>query len=355
VNVSGEGIVTYSDGSSPCSTSSCTTTESPHKVVFLTATPAQEYAFKGWTKGCVGAGAICGITPAQAPVVSAQFVHAGAFRLTVSGPGVVSGDNRNIACGMGQSDCSDSLSGAGTTQFTATGDGGAVFLGWGGACAQFATGPCVVDNSAFSGATAAFASSAPPSAPQSLTVTHMSPVASAPDVLDSCLAANPCRTAVPGGSYYTLTAGGSFISSPFTQPSTVDWRGGCVGSWPVCSLMVDGPTEINIASSQVLAASGLSRAAVTVTVSVVGRGTLHAVRGTLTPHGCGSRPVGGGYECTLTEAGGAFALRARPAGRNKFNSWGSSEYKVCKHPKRRECSARVAYQGPALAANFSGT
>ena len=356
VNVSGEGIVTYSDGSPPCSTDGCTTNESPHRVVFLTAIPAQGYHFKGWTKGCVGAGAICGVTPAQAPIVSAQFVHAGWFQLTVSGPGLVSSDDGMIACGMGQSNCSDPLSGTGTTRFTATTASGAVFLGWGGACAQFATGPCVADNSAFTGATAAFASTSLASTPEPITVRHMVSVASAPNVLDACLATNPCATSVSGGSYFTLIAGGSFISSPFSRPFGLSWRGGCVGTWPVCSLRVDGPTEvaISISSDLVTPASAPAHATVTLPVTVIGRGILRAVRGRLTPPGCGSRPEGGGYACTLAESGGAFDLRARPVGHNKFNGWDSSQYTLCRHRKRPECSARVSYQGPALAANFSG-
>ena len=356
VNVTGEGIVTYSDGNSPCSMTGCTTDESAHELVFLTATAAQGYTFKGWTEGCVGTGAICGVTPAQAPVVSAAFVHSGAFQLTVSGPGVVGGDGGAVSCGMGDSDCFDPLSGSGTTQFTATGAAGGVFLGWGGACAQFATGPCTVDNSAFSGATAAFAPAAPPSSPQSLTVTHTLPLASAPDALDSCLATSPCTTSVPGGSSYTLTAGGSFISSPFSVPLGVSWSRGCVGSWPVCSLVVDGPTTISVRGYRFEPLSSRARgpAPVTLTVTVVGRGRLRAVRGTLSPRGCGARAPGGGYSCTLSEVGGAFDLRARPVGRQRFRRWGSSMYQVCRPASRANCFARLSYDGPALAANFSG-
>jgi hypothetical protein len=56
----------------------------------------------------------------------------------------------------------------------------------------------------------------------------------------------------------------------------------------------------------------------------------------------------------LTEARGAFVLRAIPVGRNEFRGWGSSMYAVCRPAKRAQCSASVAYQGPALAVNFTG-
>jgi Divergent InlB B-repeat domain len=207
VGVSGEGIVTYSDGSAPCSSSYCPTHESPHSLVFLTATPAQGYSFERWTAGCVGAGAICGITPAQAPVVSALFVHTGAVQLTVSGPGRVEGDHGAIACGMDRTSCSGDLSGRGTTDFTVHPASGAFFLGWGGACAQFATDSCTVDNSAFSGATAAFALASPPVGPQPLTVRRDGPAASAPAGLDLCLMSFTCATSVPSGSYYTIYGG----------------------------------------------------------------------------------------------------------------------------------------------------
>jgi uncharacterized repeat protein (TIGR02543 family) len=356
VNVTGEGIVTYSDGSPPCTMTGCTTDESAQQLVFLTATPAQGYTFEGWTAGCVGSGTVCGVTPAQDPVVSAQFVHAGAFHVTVSGPGMVVGDDGAVTCGMGHGLCSDPLSGSGTTQFTATGAPGAVFVGWGGVCAQFATDPCTVDNSAFSGATAAFAPSPSPSQSQSLTVTHTLPVASAPDALDSCLAVSPCITSVPGGSFYTLTAGGSFISSPFRSPLGLLWSGACVGSWPVCDLVVDSPTAVNVNGygQQALALSKRGSATVTLTVMVTGRGRLQAVRGTLSPKGCGARPRGGGYSCTLSEVRGAFKLRATPVGHNRFRRWGSSMYQVCRPANRENCFGRVSYEGPDLAANFSG-
>jgi uncharacterized repeat protein (TIGR02543 family) len=356
VNVTGEGIVTYSDGAAPCTVTGCTTDESAHQLVFLTATPAQGYTFKGWTAGCVGSGAVCGVTPVQAPVVSAQFVHAGAFHVTVSGPGMVVGDDGTVSCGMGHGLCSDPLSGSGTTQFTATGAPGAVFVGWGGVCAQFATDPCTVDNSAYSGATAAFASATSPLSSQSLTVTHALPVASAPDVLDSCLTASPCTTSVPGGSFYRLTAGGSFISSPFGSPLGVSWSGGCVGSWPVCDLVVDSPTAINVNGygQRALSLSKRGSATVTLTVTVTGRGRLHAVRGRLSPKGCGARARGGGYSCTLSEVKGAFKLRATPVGHNRFRRWRSSMYQVCRPANRQNCFGQVSYEGPDLAANFSG-
>jgi hypothetical protein len=357
VNVTGEGIVSYSDGSPPCSTSNCTTNERQNQVVFLTATPAQGYTFQGWTHGCLGPGAICGITPAQASgVVSAEFVHAGGFQLTVSGPGVVVGDYGGIQCGMSQSVCSDNLSGTGTTIFTPTPAPGAVFLGWGGACAQFATEPCAVDNGSLSGATAAFALAAPASGPQQLTVTHSVPVASAPDLLDFCLAVNPCVTPVPSGSYYSLTAGSSFVTTPLTRPVSVSWQGGCVGSWPVCALRVDSPTQISLSGNPAASAPlpfPAAPAAVTVTVRVTGRGNLRALRGTLS-RGCGSRPPGVTSWCTMTEAGGGFALRASAIGRNKFRGWGSTPYTFCKPKNRPSCSASVGLEQTSLTAVFSG-
>lgn len=360
VNVSGEGIVTYSDGNSACSTPDCKTSESANQLVFLTAVPAQEYTFKGWTKGCAGSGVVCGVTPAQAPVVSADFVRTGEFEVTVSGPGVVIGDGGAISCGLSQSKCTDQLSGVGTTQFTAGSAPGAVFLGWGGECAQFATSSCTVDNGAYGGATATFAPATPPTSAQTLSVTHQGPVVSAPDTLDSCLAETaPCVTSVPGGSAYTLTAGFSFVSSPFTRPPQVGWSGGCVGSWPECSLVVDGPTAINDLGAFALPDATLRPGGVQLIVNVKGRGRLQALRGTLTwpvTHrgGCGSTVAGGQYSCILTESGGAFELRAVGAGHSRFRRWGSNDPTLCRHPSRSTCSSRLTFAGPDLAANFTG-
>jgi hypothetical protein len=352
VNVSGEGLVTYSDGSPPCTDLGCVTNEPSDSVVFLTATPAQGYQFIGWTRGCVGTGSICGITPAQAPVISALFAHAGMLEVTVAGPGKVGG--AGLSCGSGADQCSAQLSGTGSTVLDATPAPGAAFLGWGGACAQFATGPCTIDDSAFSGATATFASTTLTSTPQPFDVTHTGPVASAPGSLDACLAQTPCETSLAGESSVSLTAGGSFINSPFTPLPSVTWSGSCVGSWPVCTLVVDRPIGIDVLSDEpVTRAVGSSESEVLIKVTVVGRGLLQAVRGTLTPKGCGSRAVGSRYMCTLVEPRSGFELRARPVG-DKFRAWGSDFGTICTPAVSTRCANRVTYDGPALAAVFSG-
>jgi len=48
-----------------------------------------------------------------------------------------------------------------------------------------------------------------------------------------------------------------------------------------------------------------------------------------------------------------FELRARPVG-DKFRAWGSDFGTICTPAVSTRCANRVTYDGPALAAVFSG-
>lgn len=343
IGVIGGGFISYSDGSPPCASARCTTHQGPKDLVFLTAHNVQGFTFKRWTKGCVGDGPICGVIPGQTPKVTALFVHSGTLELTVAGPGVITGDHGKIDCGGNNSLCTDTLSGIGDTTFTPHAANDATFLGWGGSCQQYTTDDCSVANDALVGATATFAPTSPSSGAQAFNVTN-GPVSGATGSIASCLSQVDCNTMVASGTSLTLSRE-EFVADPFVALPFLNWSGGeCVGNWPVCSLVVDGPVNIGFILGEVLAASSQG---VTLLVEVNGSGRLHAVRGTLL-HGCGSRAQGGGYTCTLVESHGGFAIRAI----GNLKGWGATDKKLCRPSNNRECKGSVPSEGQALAVTF---
>jgi hypothetical protein len=96
--------------------------------VALTATPADGWAFTGWTGACTGTGA-CSVTMNGPESVSASFTQV-AYALTVAngGNGTVTSSPAGINCG---STCSASFN---TVTLTATPADGYAFTGWGGVC-----------------------------------------------------------------------------------------------------------------------------------------------------------------------------------------------------------------------------
>jgi hypothetical protein len=114
--------------------------------------------------------------------------------------------------------------------------------------------------------------------------------------------------------------------------------------------VVDRPVRIELITPLAFTGNG----PVTIPVEVTGRGRLLAVRGTLSPKGCGSGATGGSHSCTLTESEDGFELRAIPASGARFDRWGSTISIICKRAQLAECAANVGYDGPELAAVFSG-
>jgi hypothetical protein len=223
----------------------------------LTATPAQGYSFKGWSDGCFGTALVCALAPDADTTVHATFVSAGELELTVGGPGVVSMASAGLACGDTEDYCEANFPVLDQVQLTPTPAPGAQFAGWGGPCAQYGTGPCDVQVGLSTGVTATFENAGTTSEgvaasgdQASLTVTHeQTPIASAPDVLSSCVDLSPCTGEVTPGTFLTLTVGGGFVISGAPILANYAWSGACVGNWPVCSLVVDSPASVTVSEA----------------------------------------------------------------------------------------------------------
>jgi Tol biopolymer transport system component len=126
-------------------------------VVTLSANPAQNSVFSGWTGACSGTGA-CQVTMSENLAVTANFALAGGaqqFTLTVqkSGAGTGTVTGTGINCGP---DCAEILASGAQVALSASAAAGSVFTGWSlGGCPG--TGQCQFSLGANTTVTATFA------------------------------------------------------------------------------------------------------------------------------------------------------------------------------------------------------
>jgi hypothetical protein len=329
-DVAGQGTIVVGASGESC-TSRCVFPQQSGGVLQLTAVPAPGYAFGSWSGACVGTATICAVAPTSAASVRATFVSSGDLSMTVAGAGVITSSPAGITCGRSAQQCGATYESGQVVTLTAAPAAGAMFDGWGGPCAQYGTDPCQLQVTAATGVTASFRRASPATGPQTLTVTHGSAgILSAPDVLTSCAASDPCSATVPSGTSVTLDAGGPFVGGDGALPS-VTWSGVCVGNWPVCRTIVDGPTSITVtqltlqrASRPAPTAGGQSQ---TLPTSVSGGGTIRAPSfGLACPHRCEWSLPFGRY----------VSIIAVPARHHRFVKWVG----FCRGT-RRTCRLRV--------------
>jgi hypothetical protein len=147
VTIAGTGKVESADKVISCG-SKCSSANSLGAVVTLTATPASNNIFSGWTGACTGTATTCAITVSDAMATTATFAPSPAtggggggsttqFTLSVglSNPGAVSatpaGIDRVLDCG---SACSAKFNQGTVVTLTAIPPAGKTFANWSGAC-----------------------------------------------------------------------------------------------------------------------------------------------------------------------------------------------------------------------------
>ncbi len=152
----GSGAVTSNPAGITCG-ADCTQKYAKGTQVTLTATPAQDSTFAGWSGGgCSGTGA-CTVTMNAIKTVTATFtLKPVQYTLTVtksgSGSGAVTSNPAGVDCGA---DCSKSYSQGTPVTLTATAAQDSTFTGWtGGGCSG--TGACTVTMTADTTVSAAF-------------------------------------------------------------------------------------------------------------------------------------------------------------------------------------------------------
>jgi hypothetical protein len=156
LTVSRAGTGSGSIGSSPggISCGDICVASFPHDgSVTLTATPASDSRFAGWSGDCSGTGA-CTFTMSAPHTVQATFTRLQVLTLTRagSGSGRVTSNPAGIDCG---SACSAGYTTGTSVTLTAAADAGSVFTGWSGACSG--TSACTLTMSAAHAVQATFA------------------------------------------------------------------------------------------------------------------------------------------------------------------------------------------------------
>jgi hypothetical protein len=290
----GAGTVTSAPGGIDCGPS-CNGLVDIGATVTLTATPAADSSFAGWTGACAGTDPTCTLTFTAATTVGAAFSIAKQV-LTVArsgdGAGSVTSTPAGILCGE---DCGEPFDVGTTVTLTATPAPGSVFAGWSGAC-QGTTPICGVTVTTAASAVATFA-------PATFAVTvartgsGRGTVASDPAGIDC---GTDCGGDFPTGSTVTLRATAA-SGSIFTR-----WSGDCSGEIPTCAVAVNRALAVS-ADFAVLKTKRL-------TVTRKGRGMIVS-----SPAGieCGTK-------CKVSfPVGRTVTLTAKTSG-SRFSGWSGS-------------------------------
>jgi hypothetical protein len=134
VTKSGNGTVNGAGGKINCG-GSCTTTTNAGDIVTLTANPASNAVFSGWSGACAGNQLTCSVTVAAQLNVTAAFTTIFNLSIGRGGSGTVTatpaGTDKAINCG---STCSAKFPQGSTVKLTATPAPGVSFTGWTNGC-----------------------------------------------------------------------------------------------------------------------------------------------------------------------------------------------------------------------------
>jgi len=236
-------------------------------VVNLTATPAVNFQFSGWSGACSGTGA-CSVTMDAAKSVTATFtLKQFALVLATIGSGTITASPLPVG----------GTYGAGTVvSLTAIPAANFQFTGWSGACSGSSS--CNVTMDATKSVTATF--------------TLKQFVLTLATVGSGTITASP----LPVGGTYGAGTVVSLTANPAANFQFTGWSGACSGS-SSCSVTMD-------ATKSVTATFTLKQFALT--LATVGSGTITA----------NPSPVNGTYG-----AGTAVALTATPASGSQFSGW----------------------------------
>ena len=267
--------------------STCSTSYDSGTVVTLSAAPASDSTFTGWSGACSGAGA-CTTTMSAARNVTATFTK-NSYMLVVgktgTGGGTVTSSTGGINCGA---TCSSSYQADTSVTLTATADGYSTFAGWSGACSGTST--CTVTMDAAKSVSATFTRRT-----YVLTVSRTGggTITSSPLGI-YCGAA--CSAPYDAGIVVTLTA------TPDASATFAGWSGGGCSGTGTCTVTMDATKTVS------------ARFTFPLTVMKDGTGSGYV---TSSPAG-----ISCGTTCTMSVDGGTVVtLTASPDGSSTFAGW----------------------------------
>jgi len=329
----GGGTVSSSPAGINCG-QACTASFSSGTQVTLTASPAANSFFAGWSGGCSGIG-VCNVTLTQNTSVMANFSTSPVLTVTLSGmgKGTVSSNPSGINCGQ---TCSASFAPATSVTLTAIPASGSSFAGWtGGNCSTGST--CVVTLSASESVTATFN---PTQGMAQLTVvdqgTGTGTVTSSPAGINCGTA---CSANFSIGTQVTLTA------TPASGSSFAGWSGGNCSGTATCVVTLNTNQKVTATFNTIQGAPTLS-----VTLAGTGTGSVTSnPPGINCPQTCSASFVAG-TQVTLTETAGANST---------FGGWSgggcSGTNSTCVVTLTANQQVTATFNGPLLNVILAGT
>lgn len=223
INKVGNGTITSSPAGINCG-ADCTQSYTVNTNVTLTAAPATDSAFMGWSGACSGISTECIVNVNEAKSATATFELI-PFTLSVNktGNGSVTSSPAGINCGA---DCSESYSVGTEVTLTATPGNDSIFSGWNGAC----TGDDLDCTTSINAAKIVTANFSLLTFPLSVNATGNGSVLSA---LGGITCGSDCAENYTIGTSVALTA--------VTEDDSVfvGWSGDCTGTSLTCSVTVD--------------------------------------------------------------------------------------------------------------------
>jgi len=305
VSIGGSGTVTSSPTGLQCvGPSSCSQTFPLGTTVTLSAAPATDQVFVGWSGACSGTASQCVIVANAARNVSANFargVPMEPLQVTVGGAGTVTSNPSGIDC-VGPATCSHSYASGTVVTVSAAPAPGSTFTGWTGACSFAGSAPtCSGPMSQPQSVGATFAAVVQNDSLQ-VTVGGSGTVTSSPAGIN-CAGANGCSQTFANGTRVTLTA------APVAGYSFSGWTGVCSASATTCTVTMNASTvKAGATFAPVVAYDTLQ-------VALSGTGSVSS-----TPSGISC--TGGSTGCSQTFASGTIVtLSAAPGAGFTFSGW----------------------------------
>ncbi|MBI3802256.1 MAG: hypothetical protein HY282_00650 [Nitrospirae bacterium] len=289
----GAGTVTSSPVGIDCG-AACSASFNISTSVTLTASPASNSTFAGWSGACSGTGS-CVVTVDAAKSVTATFTLK-AFTLSVatSGNGTVTSNVGGINCGANGNVCTATLTVGTSVTLTATPAGGATFSGWSG-CDSASGSSCTLAMNTDRSAAASFGI-------QTVALTVLKD-GNGSGTVTSLPAGVSCGTDCSGffntGTSVTLTA------APVADSNFSGWTGCDTATGASCSVTMS-------AAKSVTATFTLKTFSLTAAKSGAGSGTLTSAPGGIS---CGTT-------CSASfNIGTSVTLTASPASNATFAGW----------------------------------
>jgi phospholipase C len=234
----GTGTVSSNPAGINCG-QTCSASFAPGTVVTLTATPAGNSSFAGWSGGGCSGTSPCVVRFNASQQVTATFNDNNELTLSVgvagTGSGTVSGPS-GISC---QPNCTASFSAGTQVILTETPAANSAFAGWGGACSSSGTNPsCTVTLNTSQQVTATFNMQTALVLTVSLPGNGSGSVSSTPPGI-ACPPQPTCSGTFPTGTQVTLT------ETTGANSNFVGWGGACNGYTSTCNITMNANQQVS--------------------------------------------------------------------------------------------------------------